>query len=680
MAVMTALDWTKLVRRYAPRVYLAKSAVPGGFTEDYFPSSVNWFFRNCTLRKAGDPNFVQTTVTGATLATYSGPEYYLLPNSESVYAGDLTRMGAWPMYAHIRNAKGPTSIEGNGWIDIQYWFFYPYNGGVAGGWPFDVFGSHEGDWEHVTVRVADWRNIDEASADNIKAVFYAAHTHSEGKWLVKRTTSPCSGAYELTNGTSPMVWSAWHTHASYENPGTQRRLVIGVVPAHDVTSSGTLWVPPGTTDGVTILKIDDDVYQNGDTQIAAVEWLNFKGRWGNPKTGAPEGPAQKDTWFDDGANGYYTTLAPVGGFGNDSTWGTSRGTTAVAFGVLPIEETAMNPLRNVLGVGLGSSGTIHFQLFRNENDSLTWLADGGTAWPSSSTCTGVALGVYGGAPTLAVARSDTSANTPRFELYTWASGSLSPPTPEGSAWDAGRSCTAIAMGSWAGQGSVGVGLNAGSGPRFEVYVSGNNPITGGEGWPTDCGCKAIAFGMLEGKALVGVAKDKGGGNTFEVYVEDNGKPRLLGSGGSHWGDSRVCTAIAFGVLGDQIMVAVGRSSGDNDRFELYPVTPDGLGPCITGGTAYKDALGVTGLAFGEINGAGVLMVSVSVGSKSSADRIYMYQLENGALSPPKATYGNNWGANRNATCIAAGVVEGHQLIGFGRNAGDHSKGGVLRWI
>jgi Vacuolar protein sorting-associated protein 62 len=37
--------------------------------------------------------------------------------------------------------------------DIQYWFFYPYNG------PFPVlpwFGNQEGDWEHVTVRVSNW--------------------------------------------------------------------------------------------------------------------------------------------------------------------------------------------------------------------------------------------------------------------------------------------------------------------------------------------------------------------------------------------------------------------------------------------------------------------------------------------------------------------------------------------
>jgi hypothetical protein len=41
------------------------------------------------------------------------------------------------IYCHMRNAGG-------GIIQIQYWFFYPYN---------DAYNDHEGDWEHITVKV-----------------------------------------------------------------------------------------------------------------------------------------------------------------------------------------------------------------------------------------------------------------------------------------------------------------------------------------------------------------------------------------------------------------------------------------------------------------------------------------------------------------------------------------------
>jgi hypothetical protein len=101
---------------------------------------------------------------------------------------------AWTTYVHvyIRPDRG---------INIQYWFFYPYNDGP-------LFFDHESDWEHVTVRLNPLREPE--------GVDFARHENdSPGvsyPWsLVRR------------EGEHPIVLSARGSHASYQHSGEVTR-------------------------------------------------------------------------------------------------------------------------------------------------------------------------------------------------------------------------------------------------------------------------------------------------------------------------------------------------------------------------------------------------------------------------------------------------------------------------
>lgn len=69
---------------------------------------------------------------------------------------------------------------------IQYWFFYPYNS-----WAND----HEGDWEHINVRVT---SIDPNAADVAEVVYYFH------KWY--KTIPAASEELETFGGTHPVVY------------------------------------------------------------------------------------------------------------------------------------------------------------------------------------------------------------------------------------------------------------------------------------------------------------------------------------------------------------------------------------------------------------------------------------------------------------------------------------------
>src|SRR5690606_12007506 len=81
-------------------------------------------------------------------------------------------------------------------VDIQYWFFYPYNDWVASV-------NHEADWEHITVV---------ASGDGtLRGVWYA--NHNGGDWYEP-------GEVPLTAEGRPVVYVADGSHASYPVAGT----------------------------------------------------------------------------------------------------------------------------------------------------------------------------------------------------------------------------------------------------------------------------------------------------------------------------------------------------------------------------------------------------------------------------------------------------------------------------
>ena len=176
---LSADEAEALARKFAPMVALHPD-------EDWLPSSVEWYLSRVTLCHENDRNVIlnKGQVTPAALVNRSSDQnsngiptfdfdkfiwYLRIPDDD----GDAIRRGqpleddrvVAPCYVHIRQA--PTSND----VDIQYWFFYPYNGRTA---IAVSTGTHDADWEHVTVRVDSARR-------HVKKVFYARHG-GEGKW------------------------------------------------------------------------------------------------------------------------------------------------------------------------------------------------------------------------------------------------------------------------------------------------------------------------------------------------------------------------------------------------------------------------------------------------------------------------------------------------------------------
>lgn len=103
----------------------------------------------------------------------------------------------------------------DGWVVLQYWFFYPFNN-----WRTGFFGvnDHEGDWEMISIYCTDGSS-DAPSSDPGEAVHpvwvaYASHDYA-GDDLRRRWDDP-----EVKKvGDHPVIYTGAGSHASYFSPG-----------------------------------------------------------------------------------------------------------------------------------------------------------------------------------------------------------------------------------------------------------------------------------------------------------------------------------------------------------------------------------------------------------------------------------------------------------------------------
>lgn len=195
-------EWKALAAQFKPYVHLVDSTV-GNFDYDdpYQPSSVEWYLGQCRLKVRYDPDVDVVHPTARQLLMHNVPQAYLEPDSEEVYLGDRTTA---PYYVHI--FPGPS-----GSIELDYWFYYPYNGpAMTGAAPFLAYwGRHEGDWEHVTVRIG-------GSPYKVLAARFAAHG-SEDVGFISPGKDASAETFQVI-GQRTVAYSAFHTHASYPDP------------------------------------------------------------------------------------------------------------------------------------------------------------------------------------------------------------------------------------------------------------------------------------------------------------------------------------------------------------------------------------------------------------------------------------------------------------------------------
>jgi Vacuolar protein sorting-associated protein 62 len=121
------------------------------------------------------------------------------------------------MAGHQARAQALVSVVDaphDSYLDLQFWFFYPYNGPGKfyvriGKLAQDhvrlrTAGRHYGDWEHVTLRLAPkpWR---------LRDVYLSRHSIS--KWMGGISRLHFAGQH-------PIIYIAAYSHAHYPAPGT----------------------------------------------------------------------------------------------------------------------------------------------------------------------------------------------------------------------------------------------------------------------------------------------------------------------------------------------------------------------------------------------------------------------------------------------------------------------------
>ncbi|NQW17554.1 MAG: Vps62-related protein [Chloroflexi bacterium] len=276
-SIQPAFDIRETIDRFAPELRFHPK-------ESHFPSSVDWYMERIQLRF--DRRFrrdVPVGVIGSTSlemlahqkchgASSSGigqePLFMEIPRDGSERTVEAGEVESARIYVHVRS-----SIDAPDMFDIQYWFFYPRNG-----WD-DRHHKHDGDWEHITVRVAN------TEAAESSAIYYAAHSPGHGRW-VPFDEVPISTA-EL-----PIVYSARGSHASYTNAAAFKR--GGLRPIDHTGEGGRVWNTLGHTEFVAI----------NCQPLVNHDWLTYLGRWGESgkwylpwPTYGPIGPAFQKSWY-----------------------------------------------------------------------------------------------------------------------------------------------------------------------------------------------------------------------------------------------------------------------------------------------------------------------------------------------------------------------------------------------
>lgn len=243
----------QLARAFAPKIWMQVD-------EHNFPSSVDFFL----------PNVHETTQSGGQFyVTNQGLGCDSCTNP-SFLAGQNPSQNVVPVYAEIvdRTLNGqPTNVT-----DVIYWTFYPYNNGkrvciglylpfgigCAGG--YTTAGNHVGDWEYATIRFVGGKP---------SQVYLSQHDHGQ-------TFNYGDPGLQLSGG-RPVLYAAQGSHGLYPDAArhTYKSLPNGDSLNDDTSTGGALW---DTSASVV-------TFRPQQTYSGSLAWLNYRGRWGNPKSG-----------------------------------------------------------------------------------------------------------------------------------------------------------------------------------------------------------------------------------------------------------------------------------------------------------------------------------------------------------------------------------------------------------
>lgn len=177
------------------------------------------------------------------------------------------------------------------YLSLQYWFFYAWNATdhLGGGALIAACGNHEGDWEHISIRL-DRDLLFRASTtqeflDAIDDVYLAQHKrqqHQEIKYY--RPNDPM-----LTfEGSHLNVFSALGSHASYPHAGKWPLMTIAGMTLNDVNDGAGLKMD------LSKARLEPVMHQ---------DWFTFPGRWGGMRDAGCNWLEQISSTSNDGSYG-----------------------------------------------------------------------------------------------------------------------------------------------------------------------------------------------------------------------------------------------------------------------------------------------------------------------------------------------------------------------------------------
>lgn len=267
---------SKLLARHAPIVVLQQA-------ERFRPVSVDGFLADSDVTKKTDGGW----------ETVGGP----LPRGganlrlNQRYCNAIEGVSASPCYASAQAAHGSTPVVyGKAFrlknrIDLQYWFWYPYNDYSPTVPAGDIWQVHEGDWEAVSVIL-----------DSLGRPLLAGYSqHGEGKRRAWRAVPK--------RGSRPIVYVALGSHANYFGPAT-RPLDRACWPKEALAVFDAYEMKPvdRAARGRTVAP------RVAPVRAASPGWMRYRGAWGeaqyvgfpniDPITygAGPQGPAFHDAW------------------------------------------------------------------------------------------------------------------------------------------------------------------------------------------------------------------------------------------------------------------------------------------------------------------------------------------------------------------------------------------------
>ena len=275
-------DLAEILPMFAPEIRLH----PG---DPYRPSSVEWYLERTTLQRwrgvfrRNEVVCISGERLGLVAEIESEDQAALCltipegPNQERSRRGFQPTDGKLSAPCYVNACFAPDEPDA---FDLQYWFFYPFNG--RGGRHV----THEGDWEHITVRVTN------APMPILIAAYVSAHGMNNGGWV-----SRGDGELQVTDPGHPIIYSAIGSHASYTTAGVHKQR--WPKPGDRTRTGGPVW---NTADDLVLVEING---QSPDGLEDAHPWLRYRGRWGAIRSGfswpfattGPIGPSQQQSWI-----------------------------------------------------------------------------------------------------------------------------------------------------------------------------------------------------------------------------------------------------------------------------------------------------------------------------------------------------------------------------------------------